>query len=85
MAANSTAKAVAPTARKRAARKPSSASQTAATVTGVSLDRKLSRKAQSNLTELARTGNTDASKLYWNNALRSAGVLGADAPNLRSV
>lgn len=48
----------------------------------VSLTRLMTRRAQSNVTELARSGNTDSARSYWNNALRSAGVLNTDAPNL---
>lgn len=80
MAANTTAKSVA-TPRKRAARKVAAKPVTA----GITLDRKMNRKAQRNITELARTGNTEAARTYWNNALRTAGVLGKDVPNLRSI
>ncbi|QWT30117.1 hypothetical protein SEA_TUNATARTARE_255 [Streptomyces phage TunaTartare] len=48
----------------------------------VTLARKLSRRALGNTVELARSGNTEAGRKFWNNSLRNSGVLGSDAPDL---
>lgn len=48
----------------------------------VTLDRKLTRRAQTNTVELARSGNTESARKYWNASLRRSGVLGSDSPDL---
>ncbi|WMI33624.1 hypothetical protein SEA_KENREY_262 [Streptomyces phage Kenrey] len=49
----------------------------------VTLARKMTRRALGNTVELARSANTEAGRKYWNNSLRTSGVL--NGPDLSPV